>query len=78
MIAIICMLYFCLHVSTPQSHLVPVEPEEGVKSPGTEVSDSCELPCVCWELNPGHLSHLRAHDTVKIISKYDPSLKTHA
>ena len=30
----------------------------GVKvsdSPGTGSSDSCELPCGCWELNPGPL-----------------------
>jgi hypothetical protein len=20
--------------------------------PGTEITDSCELPCGCWELNP--------------------------
>jgi hypothetical protein len=26
---------------------------EGVISPGTGVSDSCELPCGCRELNPG-------------------------
>ena len=28
---------------------------EGVRSPGTGFSDSCELPCGCWELNPGPL-----------------------
>ena len=27
----------------------------GVRSPGTEVTDSCELPCGCWELNSGPL-----------------------
>jgi hypothetical protein len=26
---------------------------ENVGSPVTEVIDSCELPCGCWELNPG-------------------------
>ena len=30
-------------------------PEEGIGSPGTGVTDSCELPCGCWELNPGPL-----------------------
>jgi hypothetical protein len=35
----------CLHV-----HLF-----EGARSPGTEVTDSCELPCGCWELNLGPL-----------------------
>ena len=28
---------------------------EGVRSPGTGVTDSCELPCGCWELNLGPL-----------------------
>ena len=27
----------------------------GVRSSGTEVKDACELPCRCWELNPGPL-----------------------
>ena len=26
---------------------------EGVRAPGTEATDSCELQCGCWELNPG-------------------------
>lgn len=28
---------------------------EGVGSPETVNTDSCELPCGCWELNPGPL-----------------------
>ena len=28
---------------------------EGVRSPGTGVTGSCELPCRFWELNPGPL-----------------------
>ena len=28
---------------------------EGARSPGIIVTDSCELPCGCWELNPGPL-----------------------
>ena len=32
---------FCLHVCLC----------EGVGSPGTGVTDSCELPCGCWVLN---------------------------
>lgn len=27
--------------------------EGGVRSPGTAVSEGCELPCKCWELNSG-------------------------
>jgi hypothetical protein len=30
-------------------------PQEGVGSSGTEVTDGCESPCGCWELNPGPL-----------------------
>ena len=26
-----------------------------VGSPGTEITDSCEPPCECWELKPGPL-----------------------
>jgi hypothetical protein len=28
---------------------------EGVRTPGTEIIDSCVLPCVCWKLNLGPL-----------------------
>ena len=28
---------------------------EGVRFPGTGVTDSCELSCGCWELNLGPL-----------------------
>ena len=28
---------------------------EGARSPATGVTDSCELPCGYWELNPGPL-----------------------
>jgi hypothetical protein len=31
----------------------PQRPEEGVRSLGTGVRDSYELPCGCWELNLG-------------------------
>jgi hypothetical protein len=30
-------------------------PEEGIRSSGPRVIDSCEPPCECWELNPGLL-----------------------
>ena len=26
---------------------------DGVRAPETGVTDSCELPCGCWELDPG-------------------------
>jgi hypothetical protein len=37
-----CTFMFCL----------PVCLCEGVGSAGMGVTDSCELPCGCWELNP--------------------------
>lgn len=40
----------CLHVHC--LCVVPVEDRRGCQTPGTAVSDSCELPW-CWELNPG-------------------------
>ena len=40
-------------LSTP--HVYLQRPEEGDRSPGTRVMDSCEIPCGCWELNPGLL-----------------------
>ena len=42
---ILCALVFCLHVCLC----------EGVRAPGTGVTDSCELPCGCWGLIQGHL-----------------------
>jgi hypothetical protein len=42
-IFILCILVFCLHVC----------PCESVGSPGTGVTDGCELPCGFWELNQG-------------------------
>ena len=40
-----CALVFCLHV-----YLC-----EGIRSPGTGIIDSYELPCGCWELKLGPL-----------------------
>lgn len=31
---------------------------EGIRNPGTGVTDKCELPCGCWEMNPGPLEEL--------------------
>lgn len=33
----------------------PQSPDKAVRSPGTRVSDGCELLCLCWEQNPGPL-----------------------
>ena len=45
LICISCALLLCLHTCLC----------EGVRSPGTGVTDRCEVPCGCWELNPGSL-----------------------
>ena len=34
--------------------------KEGIGSTGTGVKDSSELPCGCWELNPGLLYEILA------------------
>ena len=44
-IFILCALVFCLHVCL----------YKGSGPPETIVTDSCELPCECKELNPGPL-----------------------
>lgn len=33
----------------------PQKPEEGVRSPGTGVRDTCESLCRYWKMNPGSL-----------------------
>ena len=33
----------------------PERPEEGIKSVGNGITDSCEPLCGCWEWNPGPL-----------------------
>lgn len=38
--------------------LVPKGSEEGIRSRGTEVTESCEPSCGCWELNPGLLKQV--------------------
>jgi hypothetical protein len=45
---------FCLHVClhTTCVPYCPQRPEDsGVRCPGNGVTDSCEPPCRCWELN---------------------------
>ena len=38
-------------VYKPRALLVSVKTREGTKSCGTDITDGCELPCGCWELN---------------------------
>ena len=41
-------------------------PEEGIRSSGMGVTDNCELPCGCWESNPGSMGDLPGLLTVEI------------
>ena len=43
-------LSLCMHITC-----VYPEVRKGVRSPGTEITDSCEPPCGHWESNPGPL-----------------------
>ena len=47
-----CFACMCLCTMCMQ---YPQRPEEDIRSHGTEVKDNCQLPCGCWELNPGPL-----------------------
>lgn len=42
-------------VSVCHEHAVPLVPKEGVRSPETRVTNCCEPPYRCWELNLGTL-----------------------
>ena len=44
----------CMHVCT-HTYAVPAEAREGIRLPGTGVSDSCKILYVCWESNMGPL-----------------------
>jgi hypothetical protein len=45
----ICAPYVCTELKEARGA------EKVVRSPGTGVTDHCESPCVCWELNQGPL-----------------------
>ena len=44
-------MYVCVHIYVPGAMEVRESP--GVRSAGTGVTESCELPCGCWEWNLG-------------------------
>jgi hypothetical protein len=48
----------CMHVCMYVYHMQVrclLRPEEGIGGPGTGVTDSCEPPRGCWEMNLGPL-----------------------
>lgn len=64
---ILCLCMFCLLVCKHTACIqCPQRPEKGKRSPGTGVTDNCELPCGCWKQpgfskrrkSPSPLSHL--------------------
>lgn len=51
-----CMGVFPICISMHHVHAsCSMRPEEGVRSPGTWITDSCEVPGRWWELNLGFL-----------------------
>lgn len=44
-----------MRVGAPDKCLVPLGVQRGHRFPGTRVTDGCEPPCGCWELNPDPL-----------------------
>ena len=49
-----CECFACKFVCAPCMQYTQT-PEEGVRSTGTRITDSCKLPCGCWESNLGPL-----------------------
>lgn len=55
------IFFNCMHLSVLLEYInmhcicfwFPWRWEEGIGTPGTLVTDGCELPFRCWELNPG-------------------------
>lgn len=68
-----CLFGFCVSVWTwfvlservSMHHML----EEGVRSPETGVTESCDLLCECWGVNPGSL------ERQPVISTTQPSLQ---
>lgn len=56
---LVCALVFCLQGCWC----------EGVRFPGTVATDSCELPCVFWELTPNPL------EEESVLTTAEPSLQ---
>ena len=48
-------MYVLLHMYYTTFMQCPKMQEEAIVSPGTGVTDSCELSCGCWKLNLGPL-----------------------
>ena len=49
-------IYYFMYTHTCLHAWCLLRSEEKVRSPGTEVTGGCELPCGCWESNPDPLT----------------------
>lgn len=47
--------FICICICVPRKFLVPMEPEEGIRSSATKATKDCKPPCWCYELNLGSL-----------------------
>lgn len=62
---LLCLLVFMCRTSVQcQGSL-----EDSVRSPGTSVTDGCEMPCGCWEPKLGSLHHQQ------VLLNSEPSLQ---
>ena len=76
MLYYVCGYFACVDVCAPLALLVPHGPEEGVRSPGIEVTDGCKPPCGCWELNSSPLGRgVSALNGSAISPALDPELQ---
>ena len=57
----VCMSCVCLAFE---------EARRGVRSPGTGITDSCELPCGCWQLNAGPLQEQQVLKPLSNLSSF--------
>lgn len=58
---ILCAVSACANVHHMHAWRCPQRPEGDVRSPGTEVVDSCELLYKCWQPNLGPLQEEQAN-----------------
>lgn len=61
----------CLYVCTLCIYLVPLKARKCVGTPRPRVTDVYELPCGCWEPNPGPLQD----QPVLLTAEPSPDLK---
>lgn len=57
MLTCVYKIFSCMHMCTPHmwSVLAEVKTKKGIRSPGTSVIDTCQLPHECWKPNSGTL-----------------------